>query len=65
MRYNRSCLRETLKQLTNSEFDESLDDFPRVREQFTRGMVKHRNQKLHFSNFYNIHQAQINVLIFV
>lgn len=35
MEYNRSYLRETLRRLTKPEFDELLDDFPPVREQFT------------------------------
>lgn len=46
MRYNRNILRKIIKDLTDPEFDESLDDFPRVRNQFTRGMDKNDKVKV-------------------
>jgi hypothetical protein len=40
MKYNRTKLRELIQSLTPQEFEQSLDDFPSVRYEFTAGQEK-------------------------
>lgn len=53
MKYDRKILRKIIKYLTDPEFDESLDGFPRVREQFTRGMDKNHKITIILNYFEN------------
>lgn len=50
MKCKRREFRKLIKALTVAEFDQSLDDFPEVRQQFTRGMDK--NDKVNLKNSY-------------
>lgn len=62
MEYRRKAFRKLIRALTVAEFDESLDDFPNLREQFTRGMDN--NDKVHvILNYFEKHQEEFPQLL--
>ncbi|MGB3755823.1 MAG: CHAT domain-containing protein [Rivularia sp. (in: cyanobacteria)] len=59
MEYTRKELRKLIRNLTVAEFDESLDNFSSVREQFTRGMDK--NDKVNIIlDYFGKHQEEFS-----
>ncbi len=62
MKYVRSKLREVIQSLTRQELDESLDDFPSVRHQFTDGQENSLRERI-ILNYFEKHQEEIDKLL--
>ena len=62
MKYKRSKLRKLLQDLTNPEIDESLDDFPSVRNQFTYNQDKNLKESI-ILDYFEIHQEKFPELL--
>ncbi|MGB3640049.1 MAG: CHAT domain-containing protein [Rivularia sp. (in: cyanobacteria)] len=62
MKYKRKEFRKLIRDLTVAEFDESLDDFPDVREQFTRGMSTADKNEI-ILNYFEKHQEEFPQLL--
>jgi esterase/lipase superfamily enzyme len=62
MKYERSKFRKLIEALTPQELDESLDDFPAVRNQFTDGQQKSFRDRI-ILDYFEKHQEAIDKLL--
>ncbi|MEA5582911.1 alpha/beta hydrolase [Nodularia harveyana UHCC-0300] len=62
MKYNRRKFRQLIEALTTKELDESLDDFPAVRNQFTDGQEKYLRDRI-ILDYFEKHQEEIYKLL--
>ncbi|MFK0731824.1 MAG: hypothetical protein ACIWVG_11790, partial [Gloeotrichia echinulata HAB0833] len=62
MKYERSLLRKLIKALTPLELDESLDNFPAVRNQFTDGQAQDLRINI-ILDYFERHQEKIDKLL--
>lgn len=62
MKYNRPKFRQLIQALTTPELDESLDDFPAVRREFTDGQEKYLRDRI-ILDYFEKHQEEIDKLL--
>lgn len=62
MKYDRSLLRKLIEALTPLELDESLDNFPAVRNQFTDGQAQYLRTKI-ILDYFEKHEEEIDKLL--
>ncbi|BBD63133.1 protein of unknown function DUF900, hydrolase-like (plasmid) [Nostoc sp. HK-01] len=62
MKYERSKFRKLIEALTPQELNESLDDFPAVRNQFTDGQEKYLRNRI-ILDYFEKHQEEIDKLL--
>jgi esterase/lipase superfamily enzyme len=62
MKYNRAILRKLIQSLTDSELQESIDDFPAVRNQHTDGQEKYLRYRI-ILDYFEKHQEELPSLL--
>ncbi len=62
MKYDRPKFRQLIKALTTQELDESLDDFPAVRNEITDGQQKYLRDRI-ILDYFEKHQEEIDKLL--